>query len=230
MKIAFLGDSITEGIPGVSFVNILQERLKDHELKNFGKGGDTVSSLKKRIKKIPNLPSYDVIILFVGVNDVFGKLTFLYKVLKTMTRQRWAKGVPDFKSDYRSILDDVLSENTRVIVIPPLLIGEDVTNKWNVELLQYVSAIEGVIKDFSGLEYIDVRKEYINYLSGKKISGFLPRRLSELLKDVREIESDEGVDERSKARGLHLTLDGVHINSKGARILADSIFGVLKKE
>ena len=53
MRITFLGDGITEGVPGVSYV----------------------------------------IVLFVGVNDVFGKLSFLYKIVKTLMRQRWTKGI-----------------------------------------------------------------------------------------------------------------------------------------
>src|SRR5690554_2811517 len=41
IKIAFYGDSLTAGIPGVSYFNILRQRLPEHELLNFGQPDDT---------------------------------------------------------------------------------------------------------------------------------------------------------------------------------------------
>ena len=125
-------------------VDKLKLKSSAHEWVNLGKGGDTVSSLNKRLRRIPDLSSYDVVILFVGVNDVFGKLTFLYKVIKTLMRQRWAKGMVEFERDYTKILDSLVIKNAQIIVIPPLLIGENITNKWNLELAQYVLAIESI--------------------------------------------------------------------------------------
>ncbi len=45
MKIAFFGDSLTKGIPGTAYFQLLRQNLPQHELLNFGKGGDTVASL-----------------------------------------------------------------------------------------------------------------------------------------------------------------------------------------
>ncbi len=229
MKIAFLGDSITEAVPGVSYVDMLKDKLKDHILDNYGKGGDTVSSLKKRIKKIHDLHSYNVIILFIGVNDVFGKLTPMYKLIKTLMRQRWTKNTQTFEYDYREILKYIQINNSRIIVIPPLLIGEDINNKWNTELKHYVLTIEKLIKDYPQVEYLDIRRDFINHLSEKEISEYVPNSLMELLNDVKDIHSNQGVDDRSESRGLYLTLDGVHINSQGAQIIADRIYNSLIK-
>lgn len=227
MRIACIGDSITEGVPGVSFVKQLQKESSAHEWVNFGKGGDTVSSLHRRLRTIPNLSSYDAIILFIGVNDVFGKLTFLYKVVKILMRQRWAKGVVEFERDYTKILEYLSFENTKIIVIPPLLIGENISNKWNKDLTQYVLSIESIVKKYSNITYLDIRNEFIAYLQDKHISDYLPYNLYDLLKDVKHIHSNEGVDEQSKARGLHVTLDGVHINSIGAEIIIHNILNAL---
>lgn len=229
MKIAFLGDSITEGVPGVSFVKLLEQHFPQHQLVNYGKGGDTISSLNRRIHKIPELDYFDVFILFVGVNDLFGKLTFTYRMLKTLMRQRWARNIHAFKAQYKSTLEYLLTKNARIIVIPPLLIGEDVHNKWNLMLTEYVSTIESLVATYPSIEYLDVRKEVLSYLEDKPISSFIPSNVLELLKDVKELYSDDDVDERSNSRGLHVTLDGVHINSKGARCLKDGIITVLDR-
>ena len=49
------------------------------------------------------------------------------------------------------------------------------------------------------------------------------------MNDAKELRTVKHVAERSKSSGLHLTLDGVHINSKGAQIIADGITRVLAK-
>ena len=48
MKVLFLGDSITEGVPGVSYVELIKKETT-YECINRGKGGDTVSSLYRRV-------------------------------------------------------------------------------------------------------------------------------------------------------------------------------------
>lgn len=229
MKIAFFGDSITEGVPGVSFVKRLEQHYPQHQLVNYGKGGDTISSLNRRIHKISELDSFDVFILFVGVNDLFGKLTFTYRILKTLMRQRWARNIHAFKTQYNSTLEYLMTKKARIIVIPPLLIGEDVHNKWNLMLTEYVSTIESLVATYPSIEYLDLRKEVLSYLEDKPISSFIPTNVLELLKDVKELHSDDDVDERSKARELHLTLDGVHINSMGATFLMDGIIKALDR-
>ncbi len=223
MKIAILGDSITEGVPGVSYVDILKQHFTKDELINYGKGGDTISSLLKRSRKIEDLSSYDSIVLFVGVNDLFGKLTSTYRVLKVLMKQVWAKNEIEFSKQYKQTIEFLLTKTDKLFVIPPLFIGEEVNNKWNKQLDDYVASIEAICKSYSNVTYVDVRTDCITYLEDKSISGYMPFKISELLKDVKELKTNEDVDERSKNRGLHLTLDGVHINSKGAKIIADGI-------
>lgn len=227
MKIAFLGDSITEGVPGVSYVDIIKNKLPLDDISNFGKGGDTVSSLKRRIDRIENLNQFDVIVLFVGVNDVFGKMTFQYKLLKLLMRQKWSKGKIAFEEDYKTILDSIQTNHNKIIVVTPLLIGEDLTNKWNMELSDYVSIIDSICKNHKDIQYLDIRSGFINYLSDKSISDFLPIKLTLLLKDVKELKTDFAIDARSNSRKLHLTLDGVHINSKGANMIAKGILNAI---
>ena len=49
MKIALMGDSLTEGRPGVSFHTILEDRFPNITFVNLGKPGETVKSLYTRL-------------------------------------------------------------------------------------------------------------------------------------------------------------------------------------
>lgn len=222
MKVLFLGDSITAGVPGVSYVQMIGDMCQECTLVNRGIGGDTVSSLLRRVKKMEDLESFDSIVVFVGVNDVFGKVSVSYKLLKTIYRQRWAKNALMFSKQYQELMDVLITYNKNILIVPPLLLGEDIQNKWNRELAKLRTIVEEVAKDHD-LVYVDVYQEFVDYLKGKTLSSYLPMTIRGIYKDVRLLKSQTMVDEVSKRRNLHLTLDGVHINSEGARIISNAI-------
>lgn len=226
MKIAFLGDSITEGVPGVSYVDLVQKALPDYEIGNYGKGGDTVLSLKNRIKKL-DLTTYDIIVLFIGVNDSYSRLTTTYKVLKTIMNQRWSTNFDTFKSRYKDLLD--ILPDKKVFIIPPLVMGEVILNRWNDELNTYNEIIKNITKNRDNATLLDTRNDFLAYLSDKKQSDYLPYKLTELMNDVKNLDTADKVDNKSNERGLHLTLDGIHINSTGAKMIKDSIVNHIKE-
>ena len=70
MRIAFLGDSLTEGRPGESFLARLRVLLPGDELLNHGRAGDTVPALLARLEHTA-LEPVDLDVLWIGVNDAF---------------------------------------------------------------------------------------------------------------------------------------------------------------
>jgi len=119
MKIAFFGDSLTEGIHGASYFEILKKKLPEHELLNFGKGGDTVISLYKRIQSLDMDSSFDMSFLWVGVNDILVKTSWIYPILKRIRRQPWAKNLEDFDYYYRSLLDFLKKTSHHLVTVSP---------------------------------------------------------------------------------------------------------------
>jgi lysophospholipase L1-like esterase len=229
MKIAFLGDSITEGTLGVSFVDIIEKRLPEFHFINYGIGGDTVGSLYKRIRKMDNLNTFDVFVLFIGINDVFGKLNLQHKLIKVLSNQSTAKNNVTFKKTYNDLLQYLLSYNKKILIIPPLLLGEDVTNRWNQQVKQLADIVKEQANFYKTVRFIDLRNIFVERLENKKISNYLPMKLVSIKKDVDTLKTDPIIDSKSKERGLHLTLDGVHINSIGANIIAREIIFELQR-
>lgn len=223
MNILFLGDSITEGIPGTSYFEILKGRLINHQLINLGKGGDTVISLNQRVKTIQFPSDTKLIFLCVGVNDIFVKVSKSYPIIKRVLKQPWAKNCDEFRYFFHNTLEYLSDKTKKVVVIPPLLIGEDIDNVWNSELDGLIEEIHDSLRDFQNIEYLDIRKEFITYLKGKSISKYVPRSAVRVLIDAITLKTPKMVDEKSSERGLYLTLDGVHPNSLGAKMIADDI-------
>lgn len=229
MKIAFLGDSITEGNLGVSFVDIIENRLPDLAVKNYGVGGDTVASLYKRIQKMDNLDTFDVFVLFIGINDVFGKLNLQHKLIKILSNQITAKNSDSFKKTYNNLLQYLLAYNKKILIIPPLLLGENLNNRWNQQVQELASLVKEQANFYKSVRFIDLRNIFVERLENKNISNYLPIKLLSIKRDVDTLNSDPIIDSKSKERGLHLTLDGVHINSIGANIIAREVIFELQR-
>lgn len=70
MRIAFLGDSLTEGHPGESYLARLRRLLPGDELRNGGRAGDTIPALLARFEHTGLEPA-DLALVWIGVNDAF---------------------------------------------------------------------------------------------------------------------------------------------------------------
>lgn len=227
MKILFLGDSITAGTLGVSYVDLLQNRFPRHELINRGKSGDTVSSLYRRVKRWNLEDRTDIAVIFIGVNDVFGKLTPSYRMLKMLRRQRWAPTQEHFERVYRLLLRGVTMRAGRVITIPPLLLGENQRNPWNTEIQALAGICRSVSSEFDNVHFLEIRERWVEELRGMAVSDYLPNRMRRLAEDKIKFSTAGQIDAAAARRGLHFTVDGVHLNTRGADFIAKAIGSAL---
>jgi lysophospholipase L1-like esterase len=228
-QISFWGDSLTKGRPGASFFEVLKSRLLEYELLNYGKGGDTVISLYRRIKEMHLNSTCDIAFLWVGTNDVFEKISWSHTILKALTKQPRAKNPEEFERYYRLLLDNLCQQANRVITVPLLFMGEDINNQWNQEMEELSRIIEQVSDSYNNVEYLDLRKIVLPKLEGKTISSYLPKSVGRIALDTLSLKHNEQIDRMSTERGLFYTLDGVHLNSVGAELVAEAFLETIKK-
>jgi len=213
----------------VSYFDILKEKLPQHDLINSGRGGDTVISLYLRIKKLNISETYDIAFLWVGVNDVFVHISWKFPIIKLLFNQRWTKNIDDFISRYQKLLETITYNAKKTFVVSPSIIGEDIHNKWNKRLEELSVKIEALVAKYENVDYIDVRKDFISTLSSKKSSPFIPYRIIVDIIIAYLLNDPERVEGKSKNRELYLTLDGVHLNSVGAHMIAEIFLHHIKK-
>ena len=228
-RISFYGDSLTRGSPGTSYFEILKRRLPEYELLNYGRGGDTVISLYRRVKNLQLDKPSDIVFLWVGTNDVFVKISGSYPVFKTLVNQPWARNPEEFERYYRITLDILCQHANKVITVPPLFMGEDVNSRWNHELEELSRIIEQVSDSYTKVKYLNLRKIVFPKLNGKKPSVYLPTSLTRIALDTLLLKQKEQIDKQSIERGLIFTLDGVHLNNIGAEIVAESFLETIKR-
>jgi len=230
MNIIFFGDSLTEGTPGISYFDILKEKLPQHNLANCGKGGDTVISLHRRIKKMNIDKTYDIAFLWIGTNDILVHVSKKYPIIKTCCMQPWVKNINDFSNRYQKLLKMISKNAKKIVVVSPAIIGEDVNNRWNKKLGELSLEIKKISSKFKNVDYIDMHKEFTSFLSTKKPSKFI---LNGIFRDVISawlFNIPERIEKKSRERGLYLTLDGAHLNAAGAQMVSNTFLRCIKNE
>ena len=220
-RIAFFGDSLTEGIPGISYLNLLKEKLPNKTLLNYGRGGDTIISLYRRIQKLRTEESYNIVFLWIGTNDIFVNVSAAYSKIKYLLRQPWARNDLEFEQYYQRILEKICTLANKVITVSPLFIGEDPSNIWNKKLRILSKLINELSNKRENVFYIDLHEEI---RLDKQKNNYIARNAFRVLLDALFLRSKDQVDKKSSKRGLSYTLDGVHLNSKGAQIVADIFY------
>ena len=227
MRIAFFGDSLTSGVPGCSYVAILQGQFPDDTLLNFGKGNDTVVSLYRRISAMQVDKPFDMAFLWIGVNDVLQTDGWTYRAFHTLLAQRRARDRDEFAACFRATLDLLCSRSGRVIAVPPALKGEDLDNPWNRRLRELAGLIKGSAAECDKAEFLDIQAAFVRKLPARPGCEYVPRNPLRVLLDTLTLRTDGQVDAKAAERGLRLTLDGVHLNSAGARLAAQAFAAVI---
>lgn len=159
-KIIFFGDSITQaGIQPKGYITQLNGLLTDKglagnfELVGKGIGGNKVYDLYLRLEEDVLALSPDVVVIWVGVNDVWHKRTF-----GTGTD-------PDkFEKFYNAIIKKLHSKNVKVFLSTPAVIGEkiDYSNELDGDLNEYSNIIRRIAGN-NNCEIIDLRNRFLKY-------------------------------------------------------------------
>ena len=229
MKIIFVGDSLTKGRPGLSYVEMLQQQLPQHTIINYGKNGDSVVSLYYRMKKTPLEKNIDIAFLWVGINDVLTYIAEPWSLIpKIVLNQPWARTKKEFHEYYQKILD-LLHPNVHYIVTVSLLfIGEDITNKWNKQLEELSKIINTLSDPRQNIHFLDLRKNFLLQYPSASPSEYTPSSWV-LLFDGFLHKTPQEIDTKSKERKLHFTIDGVHLNSAGTHYIAEVFHDTITK-
>ena len=159
-KVIFFGDSITEsGAKSGGFILKIDSMLQKNNLKeNYELVGSGISSNKiydlfLRLEDDVLNKDPDIVVIFIGVNDVWHKRSF-----------GTGTDADKFEKFYSAILKKLADRNITAILCTPAAIGEktDHSNEQDGDLNKYCNIIRGLaIKN--NLPLIDLRKIFFDY-------------------------------------------------------------------
>jgi lysophospholipase L1-like esterase len=169
----------------------------------------------------------DMAFLWIGVNDVLQTDRWPHRAFHRLLAQRRATDMDEFRSFCRTTINHLCEVAGRVIVAPPALKGEDLENPWNRRLADLAGLIKDVTAECDRAEFLDLQAAFARELAGWSGSDHVPRNPLRVLLDAWTLRTDGQIDGKAAERGLHLTLDGVHLNSTGAKLVAEEFAAVI---
>lgn len=197
-KIVFFGDSITNyGARPGGYITYILRLLKEadieynYELSGAGVDGDTVYDLLHRVDHDILSEGADIVVIFIGVNDVWQKL------------DEKERNDEEFKNIYQAIIDKFTAAAIKIVLCTPTVIGEktDFSNGLDPELNIYCNVVR-TLASKNDLPLVDLRNAFLTYNLTNNLDN--------------------------KEQGI-LTIDGVHLNNYGNKLVADEMWKVLQQ-
>ena len=236
----FAGDALTEGNYGESYVERVGRALYGArgslkgEVVNAGREGDTVASLLHRIEHPLRRHQPDWLILAIGGNDIWHRwlsshsigwsAVSLYRRLKH--GQVPAADLDEFAAGYRALIDKAHQVGSNVMACTVSPRGERLSSPVN----RQVARLNGVIKHVAaelGVPVADIWQAFVEELAIlPKRSGYVPGEWL-FVWSQRRRAGKLRPDEFAERRRLHLTFDGIHLNSRGADLWANTVVEAL---
>jgi len=220
MHIAFFGDSLTEGLTGTSLFPLLEIRLPEDRLYNFGRGGETAVSLYRRISTMTFDRAFSLAFLWVGANDLLARQSLSYSLLKLFRRQPWARSEKEFRKYYKKSLTRLLRLSPRIVTVPPFLIGENLSSPWNQRLERLSSIIEEVSAGTTGTDFLDIRESLFSRLPETGAAEYRPKSALDTFRQNKRLPPSIRKEKARNEEPFSLTTDGVHLNPMGAELIA----------
>jgi lysophospholipase L1-like esterase len=159
-KIVFFGDSITElGVKKGGYIDLLNNSIANkglvsqYELIGAGIGGNKIYDLFLRLEKDVLDKAPNVVVIWVGVNDVWHK-----SMMGTGT------DYDKFGLFYDAVVQKIQSKGAKVILVTPAVIGEryDQSNPQDGELNLYSNWIRKYAAE-KKIALVDCRKLFLDY-------------------------------------------------------------------
>ncbi|WP_295770419.1 SGNH/GDSL hydrolase family protein [uncultured Mucilaginibacter sp.] len=235
IKVACLGDSITQGTDSYNWVADLQQKLSvDYEFYNYGVNGELAYNNLKRIDKLVTLEPNFIVIL-VGTNDVLATLseanTRLYKrnaALPRMPDMAW------YVDNLEQIIVKLLQQTNASIALTSLpVIGEDLMDTANKAVGNYNQEVKRIVRKYA-LHYLPLNEAITGYLEANPVAKPVAYRpygwrlkvnmhfRTKVLKQ--DWESYAGLN------GLQVTTDTIHLNQVSGKMMVDLVAQFLKSK
>jgi len=158
--IIFFGDSITEAavnrdgyIVRMDSIIALQKKKDQFELTGAGVSGNKVYDLLLRIDEDVIAKKPDLVVIYIGVNDVWHKRT-----------SGTGTDADKFEQFYQAIINKCKAGNIEMMLCTPAVIGEktDFSNPLDGDLNEYSNIIRNIAQK-NKLALVDLRRSFLDY-------------------------------------------------------------------
>ncbi|MHA1637750.1 MAG: SGNH/GDSL hydrolase family protein [Candidatus Thorarchaeota archaeon] len=231
-RVVLIGDSITHGRIGSNYIELLSQWDKDNEFDfiNAGINGDLVWNVCQRLDEIVECRP-DVITILIGTNDANASLS-------PESQHRYAKRnkLPTLPTHdwFRTMFTELLTELTqrtdsRVAVLSLPTIGEELGSIGFEQSQKYSETIKKIAMNMN-IDYLHLNELMVEGNQSVPSETEFASRESELemfKATIRYYLLHKDWDSISERNGFRFHIDYLHLNTEGARLIAELIQGFL---
>jgi len=233
-EVVCLGASIVRGQVSFNFVELLSQRMEKDGFGfvNAGVPGDLAYNVLARLDAvIARQPDY--LVILVGTNDVTATLMpGMAKWSRLLTRRVPQTPSAEWYRDNMLQVVRLLKEKTpaRIALASIPILGEDLTSLPN----ERVRAYNALLKEITVQEqvaYLPVHEHQAEYLRAVQQTPGRPYQAGVMLSIkllVRHFLLRQSFGHISRKNGFLLVTDGIHMNRRGAAIIADEVESFLR--
>ena len=232
--IACIGDSLTHGNVGQSWVEYLRNEFPNDIFLNEGINGNTVWQVLNRLEPILTCKP-DIVILMIGTNDALGSFDknsgLRYKRNNNLPK------APTFEKYKDQLLELIerLSEvpEIGICTIPP--IGENKDSLVNMHVKKFNEFIESIVKkkNIDLLPVSDYLWSDISLRTYPIKQDYNPKEISIMRRIFSGIFHHyvlkKSWNDISKAKGQWILFDQIHLNERGANIVFNLVKSFISK-
>lgn len=235
--VALLGDSLTEGKVGDSYVSLLEQRMRNngYAFMNAGVAADTTYNLLNRLEPVvKSKPDY--VVILIGTNDIEAYLRDGYPP----NIIQWVKKLPQavtpdwFISLLRRIVQSVQSSTTAKIALCSIpILGEDLGSPANQGVRLFNRSIKALADELQ-ITYLPIYEAMEDFLQSHQRQVGRAFDESGTNSILFWAVWDHHIlghkwEDISSHNNLLLTVDTEHFNRLGADMIADRIEAWLRK-
>ena len=233
-SVACIGSSTTASKGTYQWIPELQSRPQNGRFRfaNYGVGGDLSFTTVRRLRPVIATQP-DRVIILIGTNDilasVFGNFRRFVRLWKGLPQE---PTVQRFEQNLQLITRRLRREtNARIALSSLAPVGEDPhsTDPVQSRLNELCAAYNDAIREVSareGTDYIAFYESFRDQLEcATTAKAFTRFSFGAFYRDylVREMILRRNFDEISRINGWEFHIDGIHLNTRGGRILAEAV-------
>ncbi len=230
-ELVFLGDSYTKGNCSVNYVDLVKNKLSGRNIKvtNAGINGEhSFGALARLESLIAAKPKF--LTIFIGVNDV---LLDYFPSIKKMASVggRLPKTMDISLAGFSENVSKMVQmarkvEGLRILLVSIPVLGDSLDNKVNEKVEEYNEVLHDLALQHE-LNYLDIFSIQERVLGEKKIKPVFSVD-KDIFNHVYSAMFSRHVlrrswDSISLANGMLFSIDGLHLNTRAADIIADYV-------
>ncbi|MBO8191625.1 SGNH/GDSL hydrolase family protein [Streptomyces oryzae] len=225
--IVCLGDSHTRAQVGADYIKMLRKRLgAAYSFTNAGVNGDLACNALQRLDSVIDARP-DIVTVLIGTNDANASLSETNVQMMTKMKKLQVRPTIDgYEENLRALTERLVKEtDARIALLSLPVLGQDPGTLPVRRAAEYSKVVERTAAEY-GAAYLPLYERQLAHLESTGAKDGIPFQDGKKLSSraaMQHFMLFRSFDAISRSRGLELTTDFIHQNTRGATMIADLI-------